>query len=114
MRPDGKGPPDAIDDAFHALDLLRVGPHLVPDPPHILWLSGLTARTAAQDCPRYGHDGALTGRCPIFGAICMFPPRSNAVPRIGADWKVASRYVSMGRRNRSQAGGDWLIFRPVS
>jgi len=42
---------------------------------------------AAQDWPRYGHDGALTGRCPIRGAI--------AVPHVAWTYSVAGRELRL-------------------
>jgi len=47
----------------------------------------LATRTAAQDWPRYGHDGALTGRCPIRGAI--------TVPHVAWTYSVAGRQLRL-------------------
>jgi len=47
----------------------------------------LATRTAAQDWPRYGHDGALTSRCPIRGAI--------TVPHVAWTYSVAGRELRL-------------------
>jgi hypothetical protein len=47
----------------------------------------LAASAAAQDWPRYGHDGALTGRCPIRGAI--------TAPHVAWTYSVAGRELCL-------------------
>ncbi len=55
----------------------------------LLIASLLTAAlpAAAQDWPRYGHDGALTGRAPIRGAI--------AAPHVAWTYSVAGRELRL-------------------
>ncbi|MGO8745320.1 MAG: FG-GAP-like repeat-containing protein [Thermoguttaceae bacterium] len=47
----------------------------------------LATRSAAQDWPRYGHDGALTGRCPIRGRI--------TAPHVAWTYSVAGRELRL-------------------
>lgn len=47
----------------------------------------LATKAVAQDWPRYGHDGALTGRCPIRGAI--------TAPHVAWTYSVAGRELRL-------------------
>ena len=49
----------------------------------IVSILAAVASSEAQEWPRYGHDGALTGRCPIPGAITD--------PHVAWSYSVAGR-----------------------
>ncbi len=49
--------------------------------------AAMAAAAAVQDWPRYGHDGALTGRCPIRGAI--------TVPHVAWTYSTAGRQLRL-------------------
>ena len=49
----------------------------------IMWILAAAVSSEAQEWPRYGHDGALTGRCPIPGAITD--------PHVAWSYSVAGR-----------------------
>ena len=49
--------------------------------------AAIAVSAAGQDWPRYGHDGALSGRCPIRGAI--------TVPHVAWTYSLAGRQLRL-------------------